>query len=289
MLLTAIYTDAKLYLDNLQSQREEVIRVCRDINAHSKKLIFLLHRASTHPLDTSLVLTPARVLCEKVATLYHEFALTDSYPSYKGTVSNCVEELLEGLLFGYFLVHRSLLGYETLQQMVVQLVLSYDYEAKQVKETSLAIFIGMWILKQRIIPDFSISQAHFTSIANAILFPGDYFMGIFDFTGELMRYTITTMAQNEVLEKISAEVLDNLRFLRLLYSHVSSLTTSYPNLNVSRGSFSVEPNHKQTAILKKKLEVFRQSIDKVETAICSAAITKNEPSMASSIEEEIVV
>lgn len=275
MLLSHVFSDAKTYLDQLHNEREEVIRVCRDVNSSSKKLIFLLHRATFRPPDRALVDAQVRILSEKLATLCRKYASSASYHTYKGTISNCVEELTEALLFGFYLAHGTLMLYGQLQHVVVLLIESYDYERKQHDEACLTLCIDSILVD---VPNFQADSA----LADTVVLPGDYFMGIFDFTGELMRYTITQMAQQDATaSKISAGVLKNLKFLRLLYSHVDSLMVKYPTLNVARGVFTTTSNVKQIATLKKKLEVFRQSIEKVETAVCSAAVTDSEPSMAS--------
>ena len=281
MLLQTIFGEAKTFLDNLHNEREEVIRICRDINSHSKKLIFSVHRASAHSPNRAVVENHLKILAEKLATLYYGYAQNESYYSYKGTVSNCIEELIEALLFAYYLAHRTLLLFENLQYIVVFLIQSYNYETKQANEEPLANCIDLLLFQPEKTPQIDPqNRLQFAHMSNSVFLPGDYFMGIFDFTGALMRYTITEMAQRDASSVgISPDVLGNLQFLRLLYSHVTLLVSKYPHLNVSRGTFTTDK--KQTATLRKKLEVFRQSVEKVESAICGAAINGNEPTMAS--------
>lgn len=283
MLLQTIFGEAKTFLDNLHNEREEVIRICRDINSHSKKLIFSIHRASAHSLNRAMVEKHLKILAEKLATLYYVYAQRDSYHSYKGTVSNCIEELIEAFLFAYYLANRTLLLYENLQYIVALLIQSYNYETKQANEEPLTNCIELLLSPPEKTPPIDPQKRlQFAQMSNSVFLPGDYFMGIFDFTGELMRYTITEMAQRDASSPgISPEVLGNLEALRLLYSHVTFLVSKYPHLNVSRGIFSTDSHPKQNATLRKKLEVFRQSVEKVESAICAAAINGNEPTMAS--------
>jgi predicted translin family RNA/ssDNA-binding protein len=281
MPLQAIFGEAKTVLDALHDEREDVIRICRDINSHAKKLIFTLHRASALSPNRAAVENHLKILAEKLATLYYGYAHRHSYHSYKGTVSNCVEELIEALLFAHYLAHRTLLLFEKLQYVVALLIQSYNYDTKQASEEPLAACIDILLSQPEKPLHIDVhNRLQVAQMSHSVLLPGDYFMGIFDFTGELMRSTITEMAHRDASSpRISPDVLENLQFLRLLYSHVTLLVANYPHLNVSRGIFTTDA--KQTSSLRKKLEVMRQSVEKVESAICDAAINGNEPTMAS--------
>lgn len=90
----------------------------------------------------------------------------------------------------------------------------------------------------------------------------DYVLGVFDFTGEVMRFAITTMATSGALpavesrnegemevERESRTVLDDLRALRSVLE----------GMNAGGGPFEKECG--------KKMDVMRASVEKVERAL----------------------
>lgn len=85
----------------------------------------------------------------------------------------------------------------------------------------------------------------------------DYLLGIYDLTGELMRFGITSMATTGVMPRgMGSESEDLLADLRLLRASLESLDIS--------------------SSTKQKVEVMRQSVDKVENAACSMIIRGRE-------------
>ena len=84
----------------------------------------------------------------------------------------------------------------------------------------------------------------------------DYLLGIFDMTGELMRFAITTMATGGVLPGVASEgttgqrnVLHDLRALR----------SALESLNAGQGPFAKEA--------EKKMDVMKTSVEKVERSL----------------------
>ncbi|KAI4192450.1 MAG: hypothetical protein LQ348_003148 [Seirophora lacunosa] len=89
----------------------------------------------------------------------------------------------------------------------------------------------------------------------------DYVLGLFDLTGELMRFGITGMATGGTLPRGSGndgnEGRDILADLR-------SLRTSFESLDTSSSSANWSPLKRDIA---KKVEVMRESVEKVEKAV----------------------
>lgn len=84
----------------------------------------------------------------------------------------------------------------------------------------------------------------------------DYLLGIFDMTGELMKFAITTMAMNGEMPTIDSaqgqeqrSILNDMRYLR----------AALEKLDVSRWSSGKE--------VDKKMDVMKASVEKVERAL----------------------
>ena len=99
----------------------------------------------------------------------------------------------------------------------------------------------------------------------------DYILGLFDLTGELMRFGITNMATHGSLPRGvplagKSEGRDILSDLRLLRSCFESLDTSFSS---NDGSYLKRD-------IAKKLEVTQQSVGKVEKAVYGMIIRGRE-------------
>ncbi|KAL9033260.1 MAG: hypothetical protein Q9214_007600 [Letrouitia sp. 1 TL-2023] len=86
----------------------------------------------------------------------------------------------------------------------------------------------------------------------------DYLLGLFDLTGELMRFAITSMATSGSLPRgaeggSGRDVLADMRLLR----------TCFERLDMSSTGANGSPLKRD---IEKKMEVMRQSVEKVETA-----------------------
>ena len=96
----------------------------------------------------------------------------------------------------------------------------------------------------------------------------DYLLGIFDLTGELMRFAITTMATSGSLPKGGGEpgkrdVLEDLRKLRM----------QFESLDVNSGNGSPSPLKRE---VEKKMEIMQTCVEKVEGAVYGMIIRGRE-------------
>lgn len=82
----------------------------------------------------------------------------------------------------------------------------------------------------------------------------DYVLGIYDMTGELMRFAITTMATNQQLPTIA---VDNSE--RNVLTDMRALRSALDSLECGTGPFAKDAD--------KKAEVMRHSVEKVEKAL----------------------
>lgn len=104
-----------------------------------------------------------------------------------------------------------------------------------------------------------------------ILTIDDYVLGLFDLTGELMRFGITSMATNGALPRGASgpggsEGRDILADLRVLRTSFESLDTSSSSSDWSYLKRDIE----------KKIEVMKQSVEKVENAVYGMIIRGRE-------------
>lgn len=97
------------------------------------------------------------------------------------------------------------------------------------------------------------------------LSPEDYLLGIYDMTGELMRFSITVMATNGSLPMIKADSSDATSHEREQTSErnvlndMRRLRSALEALNAGSGPFAKD--------CEKKMEVMRQSVNKVEQSL----------------------
>lgn len=217
-----IFLPARKELLVYHEEREGVIRTCRDINSYSKKLIFSCHRNDFNQIDGYLVI---------LATKFKKLGeLSDSvyFPSYKSTISNCIEEFIEGITFFYYLKQKKILQFNQLLNVIENLL----NDEKEV---------------------FKFFNSNYSC---PILAQADYFMGLFDLTGEIMRYSISN----------DLDIL-HLDTLTLFNGEFNKLFSMHPHLTVQRGSFSLDGGG-----VGKKLDTFKQSWAKVRDAVCEKVI-----------------
>lgn len=98
---------------------------------------------------------------------------------------------------------------------------------------------------------------------NLLLTEDDYILGLFDMTGELMRYAITQMATNGELPVSKSAGGANLLI------GLQEVRTSLEALNVS-GSFALAKN------IEQKMSTTRASVEKVENAVYSMTVRGKE-------------
>lgn len=276
---TEVFQPAREYLLKFHDERELVIRLCRDINSYSKKMIFTLHRVQnemTLELYEQL-LANLKIISEKLSILYNKSLYNENFVQLKSTVSNSVEEMIEAFTFAYYIMNRDVLPYDKFSYVIRCLILSYNYKLNlfNTKLLNYALCELLFDVVENTITDEV--EAPYDSVEFEVDFilPGDYLMGLFDLTGEIMRYSITHIV-DERLKTVNLKSLENLTFMKNLNKHLKELFLKFPNVNINRGVFSTDRNYKAGSIMDKKLLTLQQSISKVETMICDMSIKGNE-------------
>lgn len=274
-----VFQPAREYLLKFHDERELVIRLCRDINSYSKKMIFTLHRVQnemTLELYEQL-LANFKIISEKLSILYNKFLYNENFVQLKSTVSNSVEEMIEAFTFAYYIMNRDVLPYDKFSYVIRCLILSHNYKLNlfNTKLLNYALCELLFDVVENTITDEV--EAPYDSVEFEVDFilPGDYLMGLFDLTGEIMRYSITHIV-DERLKTVNLKSLENLTFMKNLNKHLKELFLKFPNVNINRGVFSTDRNYKAGSIMDKKLLTLQQSISKVETMICDMSIKGNE-------------
>lgn len=99
------------------------------------------------------------------------------------------------------------------------------------------------------------------------LSPEDYLLGIYDMTGELMKFAITAMATDGALPTITPSNSggaggegNSPGIQRNVLTDMRGLRSALESLNAGTGPFARE--------VEKKLEVMQASVEKVEKALC---------------------
>lgn len=247
-----IFLPARASLLHYHDERELVIRWCRDINAYSKKLIFSCHRINASTDVHDQLQQHLEILADRLVKI-NEISDSIHFPTYKSTISNCIEELIEGFTFYYYILYQQILPYNKFLSIIDQMI-------SQQKVSVVDLFKINDVCR-----DYHCK----------FIFEGDYFMGLFDLTGEIMRYSITNLIDSNT-NQLNPDVTLNLSFLQSFHSFLLDLFINYPNLNVNRGQFSIDYDSKNCANIKKKIETFNQSLNKVQSMVLDICIRGNE-------------
>ncbi|RCK55673.1 Translin-associated protein X [Candida viswanathii] len=252
---TAIFIPARDMLREKQDEREEIIRLCRDITSYSKKGIFSLHRGILRNELTKELLAYFEILSDRLAKI------EDMYPNnvhLRGTISGAIEELIEFFTFGYYKYNFELLGYKDFLIMMELLVQGSEFDA---------------IIEYLIFGTGLPESDHPPTIE--FIDVSDYLMGIFDCTGEIMRLSILQLSGSKGNFDVS-NTWHNYKFLQQLYEQYILLTEYYPGISINRGVFDNAPNLRGNTSFNKKLQVFESSIKKIEATLLDILVSDQE-------------
>lgn len=227
-------------LDEHHERRERIIKASRDITASSKKIIFTLQRCKTlkQPLPQHVV-KGNQPLHDTISTRFRDVAADlqglNSY-RYARQISGGCQEWMEAASFQHYLVHAELLGYE---------------EARRL----------MW--------EVSSKELENGEKAGVDLSPEDWVLGIYDMTGELMRFAITNMGAERGVPTIPSTAQANGDAMDVDSKPAASQRNVLTDMRVLRSALeSVDAGQGPFARdAEKKMEVMRQSVEKVEKSL----------------------
>lgn len=176
----AMFEGFRAELDSHHDRRERIIKASRDITASSKKIIFTLQRVRNvgQPLPPFVHKANAQywdTIAKQYASIAADLQALNAHRYPQITGGN--QEFIEALSFQYYLEQQSLISYEEAKEKIRELSQpKVEGEAKEKtikgKETEA---VGA---ESPVVP----------------LTPEDYILGICDMTGELMRFSVTSMA-----------------------------------------------------------------------------------------------
>jgi predicted translin family RNA/ssDNA-binding protein len=233
-----LFTTLQANLDAHHTRRENIIKASRDMTSNAKKIIFTLQRTGAPPTASTLNPLYGNIQTALLAVRKNMPHAIDVW-RYRGQVSPGMQELVEALLFKVYLSEQGrVMGLEETSQAIKDILDKLDDESMDDGKDGEALVLTL----------------------------EDYILGLLDFTGEVMKYCITTLAHNAHTDSSTsaaaeASVTNSLNTLRSIQAHISSLT-------VSDNSFAKE--HHQ------KLKVLDSSVKKVENAMYSLAMQKAE-------------
>ncbi|EME49006.1 hypothetical protein DOTSEDRAFT_162986 [Dothistroma septosporum NZE10] len=215
-------------LDEHHDRRERIIKASRDITAASKKIIFTLQRVRklNEPLPQHVVKGNKQyydVIAERLASVSNDLQGLNAW-RYARQISGGCQEYVEAASFEHYLTTASLLTYD---DAAAQL-LAHDKDG----------------------PGIELSAE-------------DYLLGIFDMTGELMRFAITTMATGGSLPGVASDTTNpagvHAFSKRNVLHDLRALRSALEALNAGQGPFAKEA--------EKKMDVMKTSVEKVERSL----------------------
>ncbi|TKA32457.1 hypothetical protein B0A50_01565 [Salinomyces thailandicus] len=235
-----IFETFRAELDEHHARREEIIKASRDITAASKKIIFTLQRTRKlkEPLPQHVTKTNKDhhdIIAERLKNVAKHLQGINSF-RYARQISGGCQEWMEAASFQHYLETARLLSYEESRALLEQV--SRDEEGRSV-----------------------------------VLSPEDYVLGIYDMTGELMRFAITAMA-TQGLPTIPLEADDPnadaagaievdssvpVAGQRNVLTDMRLLRSALEGIDAGSGPFAKDA--------EKKMEVMRTSVEKVEKSL----------------------
>lgn len=218
--ILSMFEQFKTELDEHYDRRERVIKASRDITAYSKKVIFALQRSK----EIGKPLDDKRALGD-IKRLKQQ--ITDSFQSVAGDLTG---------------------------------INAYRYQRQisgGAQEWMEAMLFEYYLVNQAIMPYVEAQQS---MPGGVLLTYEDYVLGLFDMTGELMKFSITYMATNRRLPGRDglASALTDMQIMRSQMEIVDS----------GHSPFGRD--------FDQKLRVTRQSVEKVENGVYTMTVKGRE-------------
>ncbi|KAK9324635.1 Translin [Lipomyces orientalis] len=234
--VTTLFSSFGLALDAHHDARDRVIKASRDITAASKKIIFALQRmkyADTEvqrgDLNTKQIKLPPKIESD-IAGLGRK--IKDAFGS--------VKDDLQGA--GAWRYQRQISG--AMQEYIEALLFrEYLMERRILSHEEVQTLIG---------DEFLVTYT-------------DYILGLFDTTGELMRFAITNLSDLTSSRGVQVSPIAN-QICQLL----RTLRTGFSGMRVNSSS------HLSSTEFARKLNTLHSSVDKVERAVYSLVVRGSE-------------
>lgn len=279
----AMFEGFRAELDAHHDRRERIIKASRDITASSKKIIFTLQRVRNvgQPLPPFVHKANAQywdTIAKQYASIAADLQSLNAHRYPQITGGN--QEFIEALSFQYYLERQALLSYDEAKQKIKELSQSkVEGEAKEKTNEG---------------EEMDTQEVPLAADSPVVpLTPEDYILGICDMTGELMRFSVTSMATNGKLPAGRAKATP--------VTLVSKTPAADDQMEID-GASSTAPSSQPRTVLDdlrairtqlemfeapygpkwvseletKKMPVLRECVDKVEKALYGLTVRGSE-------------
>jgi len=230
-------------LDAHHDRREKIIKASRDITASSKKIIFTLQRTRKlkEPIPQHALKANKQyhdTISTQLSSVAPELQGLNAY-RYSRQISGGCQEWMEAASFQHYLETARLMGYEEARSLIREIGKAVDEDSGEEVGVELS--------------------------------PEDYVLGIYDMTGELMRFAITAMAmgglpvipasaeEGDAMEVDEKPALGQPTSQRNVLTDMRQLRSALEGLNAGTGPFAKDAD--------KKADVMRTSVEKVEKSL----------------------
>ncbi|KAH6615444.1 Translin family-domain-containing protein [Chaetomium sp. MPI-SDFR-AT-0129] len=245
---TPMFESLREELDQHHDRRERIVKASRDITSLSKKIIFSLQRVrkieSQLPNNIqSEVDSRLADISKLLASIAPEIQGINRYRYSRSLM--CLEELVEALTFAHYLRTQALIGHAELDPTIEDLtrkgaVISEDEPMADAGDPA---------------GNAEKDEPPAVNVPTVTLTQDDYLYGVFDLTGEMMRFATTSTALTGTMASGQTGKDGGDDEPRTIVQDMHELGTFFEMLPVGPGNkFQWE----------KKLEVTRQSVQKVE-------------------------
>ncbi|KAK0610565.1 Translin family-domain-containing protein [Bombardia bombarda] len=243
---TPLFEGLRDELEAHHDRRDRLGKASRDITALSKKIIFSLQRV--RKIDNDLpqdiqkeINTRLAEIAKLLAAIAPEVQGINRYRYSRSLV--CLEELVEALTFAHYLKTQTLIGDDELSAVVEDL--ARQGAAAAAPEDEVMADAGTDAT-----PAAATAKPAAAELPTVSLTDDDYVYGLFDLTGEMMRFATTTSALTGKMAS-GGGAADQ----RTIVEDMHDLGSFFEMLPLRAGN---------KIQWEKKLEVMRQSVQKVE-------------------------
>lgn len=279
-------------LDAHHDRRERIIKASRDITASSKKIIFTLQRVRNvgQPLPPFVHKANKQywdTIAERYASIAADLQALNAYRYPQITGGN--QEFIEALSFQHYLEYQSLITYEAAKEKIGEL--SRPKPEGKEEEGGEEKGEGEGGAKEKTGQG---KEMDILSEESPVvpLTPEDYILGICDMTGELMRFSVTSMATNGKLPAGRARAtakgtpvsksddqmdIDSAPATIALSSQPRTVLDDLRAIRTQLEMFEAPYGPKWVSELEtKKMPVLRECVDKVEKALYGLTVRGSE-------------
>ncbi|KAJ8110260.1 hypothetical protein OPT61_g6851 [Boeremia exigua] len=265
----AMFEGFRKELDEHHDRRERIIKASRDITASSKKIIFTLQRVRTVGQSVPPFVNKSNAqywdtIQKQYSSIAADLQSLNAH-RYAHNITGGNQEFIEALSFHYYLETQSLISYDEAKAKIA------DLSKTETKE-------GDTQQTQEAVP----------------LSPEDYILGICDMTGELMRFSVTSMATNGKLPGGRAKAIptskspaavDSADKMDVDSQESTPTETQTPRtvlddlrtIRLQLEMFEAPYGPKWVSELEtKKMPVLRECVDKVEKALYGLTVRGSE-------------